>query len=86
MPVCASCRRKWRQTRSANWASSRSCRLANLRPLTKRRKHMHKDPVCGMEVDPATAAGRSEHRGQTYYFCSKSCQTKFEADPSQYTK
>ena len=40
-----------------------------------------KDPVCGMEVTPATAAGSFEYRGQTYYFCAKSCLAKFQADP-----
>ena len=40
------------------------------------------DPVCGMTVDPAKAAGRSEHQGQTYYFCGKGCKAKFDADPS----
>ena len=30
-----------------------------------------KDPSCGMEVDPAKAAGKSEYNGKTYYFCSK---------------
>lgn len=29
-----------------------------------------KDPVCGMEVDPARAAGSSVYKGQTYYFCA----------------
>lgn len=33
-----------------------------------------------MTVDPATAAGRSEHGGQTYYFCSVSCKTRFDQD------
>ena len=31
-----------------------------------------KDPVCGMDVDPAKAAGTSEYQGKTYYFCAKS--------------
>ena len=31
---------------------------------------IHKDPVCGMDVEPETAAGRHEHAGTTYYFCS----------------
>ena len=39
------------------------------------------DPVCGMTVDPATAAGSHEHKGQTYYFCSTHCLHKFQADP-----
>ena len=43
-----------------------------------------KDPVCGMDVDPQTTAHRSEHEGRTYYFCSKHCRTKFQADPDSY--
>ncbi len=42
------------------------------------------DPVCGMTVDPATAKHKAEHAGQTFYFCSASCKTKFEADPGKY--
>ena len=47
---------------------------------------MEKDVVCGMQVDPAKAAGSSEYNGKTYYFCSKSCKTKFDANPAQYSK
>lgn len=43
-----------------------------------------KDPVCGMTVEPARAAGVTEHAGKRYYFCAKSCQAKFEAGPSRY--
>ncbi|HEX7776027.1 MAG TPA: HAD-IC family P-type ATPase, partial [Parvibaculum sp.] len=43
-----------------------------------------KDPVCGMNVDPATARHRSEHAGIAYYFCSAGCKTKFDADPAKY--
>src|SRR5258708_4204571 len=42
------------------------------------------DPVCGMQVDPARAAGSVEHNGKKYYFCSKGCLAKFEADPRKY--
>jgi YHS domain-containing protein len=45
-----------------------------------------KDPVCGMDVDPAKAAGTSEYQGKTYYFCAKSCKAKFDANPQQYVK
>jgi len=45
---------------------------------------MERDVVCGMQVDPARAAGRTEHAGRTYYFCSKGCQQRFEADPAKY--
>jgi P-type Cu+ transporter len=43
-----------------------------------------KDPVCGMQVDPAKAAGTSEYHGQTYDFCSKGCKTKFDANPARF--
>ena len=51
-----------------------------------RRANMEKDVVCGMQVDPAKAAGTSEYEGKTYYFCAKSCKTKFDANPSKFIK
>ena len=42
------------------------------------------DPVCGMRVDPATAAGRYDHRGTTYYFCAQSCLQRFKAAPDTF--
>jgi P-type Cu+ transporter len=42
------------------------------------------DPVCGMKIDPATAAGRSEHAGVTYHFCSGHCKQSFDRDPAKY--
>ena len=45
-----------------------------------------KDPVCGMQVDPDKPAGTSEYQGRKYYFCSKSCKEKFDANPKQYVK
>lgn len=43
-----------------------------------------KDPVCGMEIDPATAAAHEEYEGSTYHFCSHDCHVKFNADPARY--
>ncbi len=43
-----------------------------------------KDPVCGMQVNPDSAAGSHAHEGQTYYFCSTGCLHKFRADPAKY--
>jgi P-type Cu+ transporter len=43
-----------------------------------------KDPVCGMEIDPATAAASGEYRGTTYYFCSQGCHDTFKAEPEKY--
>lgn len=45
---------------------------------------MFKDPICGMEVDPKTAAGKSEYEGQTYYFCSNGCKKAFDKEPQKY--
>jgi Cu+-exporting ATPase len=42
------------------------------------------DPVCGMTVDPESAAGHATHDGVTYYFCSAGCRGKFVADPDRY--
>lgn len=36
-----------------------------------------RDPVCGMEVDPARAAARIEKHGETYFFCSAHCAQAF---------
>lgn len=41
------------------------------------------DPVCGMQV-PADSGYTKVHQGTLYYFCSKNCLDKFEADPQQY--
>lgn len=45
---------------------------------------MEIDPVCGMEVDPATAGWKAEHEGKTYYFCSKGCLEDFLEDPGSF--
>jgi len=37
-----------------------------------------------MDIDPATAAGKSEYKGQTYYFCSPGCKKSFDKDPEEY--
>lgn len=47
---------------------------------------MERDVVCGMQVDPARATGKSEYNAKTYYFCSNTCKQKFDANPKQYVK
>ena len=42
------------------------------------------DPVCGMTVQPSTAAGSYEYQGKTYHFCATSCLAKFRNDPIHY--
>ena len=46
----------------------------------------HIDPVCGMTVDPADAAGSYEYRGQRYYFCNASCLKRFQANPEEFLR
>lgn len=45
---------------------------------------MSVDPVCGMEVDETTAAGKSAYRDQVFYFCSQQCKQKFDNNPETY--
>jgi len=45
---------------------------------------MATDPVCGMTVEPAKAAGSFDFQGRTYLFCSQHCLAKFKADPAAY--
>ncbi|MFA6954253.1 MAG: heavy metal translocating P-type ATPase [Thermoanaerobaculia bacterium] len=43
-----------------------------------------KDPVCGMTIDPAKAAGSSMVGGTNHFFCAKICKEKFDVDPAAY--
>jgi len=45
-----------------------------------------KDPVCGMNVDAASARHTAEYGGKTFYFCCAGCAQKFNADPEKYLK
>ncbi len=52
---------------------------------------MVRDPVCGMsvripsgQVDENKAAGKSDYRGKTYYFCSPGCKVSFDKEPQKY--
>ncbi|HMF00499.1 MAG TPA: YHS domain-containing protein [Terriglobia bacterium] len=44
-----------------------------------------RDPVCGIivEKDPNLSVN---HRGETYYFCSKADMEKFKKEPEKYAK
>ena len=46
---------------------------------TAAKKEEFVDPVCGMTVNPETAAGTSERDGVRFYFCSTGCKEKFDA-------
>ena len=42
------------------------------------------DPVCGMVVDPDTAAAHRRHGGRAVWFCCEGCATTFDADPAAF--
>ncbi|GGT42404.1 heavy metal translocating P-type ATPase [Streptomyces chromofuscus] len=43
------------------------------------------DPVCGMQMDQATAAEHRNTEHGTYSFCSAHCAATFDTDPHRYT-
>jgi Cu+-exporting ATPase len=53
-------------------------------PKEKDSAAKQKDPVCGMDVNLATAKHTFEHAGKTHYFCCSGCLEKFRADPGRY--
>jgi xanthine dehydrogenase accessory factor len=42
------------------------------------------DPVCGMEVEIASARHRGDFEGRTFYFCCPACKRSFERNPQEY--
>jgi len=42
------------------------------------------DPVCGMQVDPATAAAIRTYDGRNWFFCNPGCAEAFDGDPARY--
>ena len=61
-----------------------SCMNSHVEHAWEQLTSVVKDPVCGMDVEPATSEHRLEHDGQTYYFCSGHCRASFEASPEAY--
>ena len=47
-------------------------------------KPVQVDPVCGMTVNPDTAAGSFEYQGKTFYFCSTHCLHRFRENPNSF--
>ncbi len=36
------------------------------------------DPICGMDLQEDEVRYRTEHKGQTHYFCSPRCKAEFK--------
>ncbi len=58
--------------------------LANVQLQSGGTRKLALDPVCGMNVDPVTAASTVAHAGISYYFCSRGCGEKFKAEPEKF--
>ncbi len=48
--------------------------------------NLARDPVCGMNVNPATAKYVHQHAGEDYYFCCGRCLEKFKSNPQEYSE
>jgi YHS domain-containing protein len=44
------------------------------------------DPVCGMQVDVATARHTAGVDGVVYYFCCANCRARFVKQPQDYQR
>jgi YHS domain-containing protein/uncharacterized membrane protein YraQ (UPF0718 family) len=44
------------------------------------------DPICGMTVDPASAAAKREYSGKAFYFCSTGCAKAFDLKPEAFVE
>ena len=44
-----------------------------------------RDPVCGMSVNISAAKYKSQHNGNTIYFCCAGCKQSFDRQPEKYT-
>ena len=53
---------------------------------TRTREVTFTDPVCGAILVRQQAAGRTVHRGGTYYFCSQGCKMEFDDNPDGYAR
>lgn len=74
------------RTETSGHLSHDHCCCAGKEQGVRPAQPLAKDPVCGMDVNPATAKHQAEYDGTTYYFCATGCRTKFVADPERYLK
>lgn len=58
--------------------------MANLANTVKNSPAKAIDPVCGMDVHPASTKLVSVHEGHSYWFCAETCRRAFEANPKKY--
>jgi Cu+-exporting ATPase len=44
-----------------------------------------KDVVCGMMIDPTTAAAKRTFKGKDFCFCAQGCARTFDSNPEKYS-
>lgn len=58
--------------------------MATHKDITTGVQNRVKDPVCGMSILPEAAVATETFGGQTYHFCSATCQSRFAATPEHF--
>ncbi len=82
---CAHCVEKFKANPPQYLSQPRSSGLVTPgMPKPAAAPSLEHDPVCGMNVNPATAKHVHEHDGKKYYFCNPKCLEKFQASPQSY--
>jgi YHS domain-containing protein len=66
--------------------SSKNRAITDITHLKLEVNEMVKDPVCKMDVDEKKAKFKSDYNGKAYYFCSATCKTSFDKNPTKYIK
>ncbi len=82
---CAHCAEKFKATPAQYLDKPRPSGLVTLgMPKSAPSAAAERDPVCGMNVNPATARHVHQDEQGKYYFCSQSCLDKFKATPEEF--
>src|ERR1700735_363128 len=73
-------------SREQHFAGRRSIVLPihNMTDNISKAATLAKDPVCGMDVNPATSKHKVDHAGKSYFFCCAGCAQKFKSNPDKY--
>ncbi len=43
------------------------------------------DPVCGKQVNPQKAKGKTRYEGKTFFFCSERCRRQFSQERHRFS-
>src|SRR5579883_2334238 len=76
---CSGCARKFRERQQVAPAAPRRGIAVQAVPLTEDAT-LVTDPVCGMRIDPKTAAETVDRGGERFYFCNPRCARTFRGE------